>query len=299
MSPRRWFWTLIALSLVWCFAGYRWDGDAEHPERGGRMRWVQNDMFGQVLGVALVPAEFVFSGIEGVASSAVERVTARGNDSESADSLREQLHNAQAQNARLVGLLDDAYGKLGALARLPSVGLSARDVVEAHVVAMQAGAGANSLHLDKGASDGVRAGMAVVAPLEQVTVLGRVVVVGQKECDVQLLSDPMAKTRADIVRNANTRVTAACIVEGDGSNMMRCRTVDVPRPGTETPLVPPERGDFVRLIDPSWPPNVQYMVIGQIDQVGTRENQPLRYELRITPLRAVSSLRSVMIVVKE
>ena len=39
----------------------------------------------------------------------------------------------------------------------------------------------------------------------------------------------------------------------------------------------------MRLTDNAWPANIQFMLIGQIDSVATRENQSLRYDPRIVP----------------
>ena len=61
---------------------------------------------------------------------------------------------------------------------------------------------------------------------------------------------------------------------------------------------PPKRGDLVQLIDNQFPPQAQYMVIGQIDDVSTRADQPLRYSLHVTPRVAVTSLHTVMILTK-
>jgi hypothetical protein len=60
----------------------------------------------------------------------------------------------------------------------------------------------------------------------------------------------------------------------------------------------PQKGDLIQLIDNSYPPKAQYMVIGQIDDVTRREKQKLRYSIHITPRVAITSLHTVMVLVK-
>jgi hypothetical protein len=299
MTPKRWFWSLLVASAGWSALGHRSGGDggaaggAGAAGGGPPLAKRMQDKLVEPVRLVLVPAEFVFGGIEGAAAYAINRVTTKRDATVSVDDLQDENRNLRAELARLNGRLDEALVRLGGLRRIVSSGLTAEDVLPANVLAGQAGAGAGLLHLDKGAMDGVRVGMAVVAPLEQVTVLGRVVAAGQKECEVRLLSDPQMKVRADLVRNSTTPITTdPCLVEGMGAAGMRCQNVNV------QPVNPPLRGDFVRLTDPDWPANVRFMLIGQIDEVGTRDNQALRYDLKISPMRPVTMLRTVMVVTK-
>jgi hypothetical protein len=259
------------------------------------MRYLQDDVVGQLPRVMQVPAEFVFTGLEGLAIQAIDKATRPRETGVSADDLLEQVRNLRAQNAQLAGMLAEANVRLAGVENLRPIGLSAGDTLAATVVGEPYGPGTSRIHLDKGAAHGVRQGMAVVAPLEQVTLLGRVVTVGQIECEVMLLTDPAMRVQADIVRDAGTSITdknRTCIVQGMGANQMRTQDVDVDRGG----LPEPARGDFVRLVDRSWPMALQFMSIGVLDEVRVREDQAKRYDLRIVPLRPVTSVRTVMVV---
>ncbi len=230
MSPKRWFWSLMGITLLWSGLGNRWrEADASIPSP---MRRFQSGLSQPFL-FLLVPAQFIFTGIEGIATSAIDRVTSRHDGSVSVEALQEQIQDLQAQKAQLGGLLAEASERLGAIEKLPSFGLSPGDVLPANILGYQAGPGASLLHLDKGAQDGVRRGMVVVAPLEQVTVLGLVGQVNAKECEVRLLSDPSMKVNADIVRpDSAVRIASqSCLIEGLGSNLMQCETLDKQQPG--------------------------------------------------------------------
>ena len=122
------------------------------------------------------------------------------------------------------------------------------------------------LHLDKGSMDGVKKGMAVIMSLQQFTVIGRVIEAGGKECTVRLLSDPQMKVGAEIMRGTQRVTPEPTLLEGIGGNQMQIMGVDVAS-------CRPEVGDMVMLSDKGWPANVQYMMMGQIEQVGMREDQ--------------------------
>jgi hypothetical protein len=296
MTPKRWFWSLLAASLLWAIAGHRTRSpDPIHPSPLARIQasaWY----FPSLL---LVPAEAVFRLVEGTAAAAIERATARPVSGASPLVLEEHVRDLQAKNLQLLGLLAQANEHLGALRHLPA-GVSPDDVLEATFLAQQPGPGASIIHLDKGALDGVKTGMAVIAPLEQATVLGRVVSVGQKDCHVRLLTDQQMIVQADIVRPDGTPVTAdRCTITGLGGNQMQCTTIGIPQLNLTPAPRTPAKGDMVRLIDPHFPSSTQYLLIGFIDSVAPRQDNLLRYDIRIVPPRPITSLRTVMIVTKQ
>ena len=163
------------------------------------------------------------------------------------------------------------------------------------------------LRLDKGTTSGVKKDDAVVAPLDQVCLLGRVVDVGQLQCHVRLISDAQMTTSVQIVRHmlnpnaasrdvyenvAITKRENPCNLEGLGGGQMRIQNVDVQTPE-------PQKGDLVCLTDANWPTKTQFMVVGQIDRVGRRENSPLRYDIRVTSRVAIPAQRTAMILINQ
>jgi hypothetical protein len=297
MTPKRWFWSLIGASLLWCGLGYHYYGGksgewAKHPENPPLMLRMQQVTVTPPRLILIMP-EFIFTGIQGIATNVIERVT-RPRETVSVEELQEQNRDLKAQIAQLSGMLAELQRSYGGLRTLGGMGITSDDVLPATVITDGSGPGTTVMHLDKGAADGVKRGMAVVAPLEQVTVLGRIVYVGQKDCYLMLLTDPQMRVTADIVRNSTTPITAEpCLVEGFGSGIMKCETVNVQQANA------PMRGDFVRLVDAGWPAKTRFMLIGQIEDVRARTNQALRYDLHITPPRPITSLRTVMILTKE
>ena len=95
---------------------------------------------------------------------------------------------------------------------------------------------------------------------------------------------------------AITRRESSCNLEGLGGGQMRIRNVDVQ---ANAQALAPQKGDLVCLTDASWPGKTQNMVVGQIDSVGRKENQPLRYDIVVTSRVAIPAQRSVMILINE
>ena len=97
MSPKRWFWLLLGVALLWSGLGNHWrEADASVPSP---MRRFQSAIAQPFL-FLLVPAQFVFTGIEGVAATAIERVTMRHDGAVSVEALQEQLPGSAGAKAR-------------------------------------------------------------------------------------------------------------------------------------------------------------------------------------------------------
>ncbi len=306
MSLRRWFWLLITAGIAWCWVGGRWDADSARP---GWMRKFQHGVIAQPVLTLEIPAEFIFKlareGTTGVLKKIAFSPPGAGPGGLTDLELNEQVRDLQNENAQLKAMLQDANERLLALQHLEMIGIRSGDVVSATVLGLGTGPEQSKLFIDKGAQDGIAANNAVVAPLQQVTLLGRVILAGQKECTVYLLTDPSISVQAQIVRPrvlpASGRTpptgvvtdlpvtTSPCLVQGIGNNQMRSLNVDVQQG------IPPMPGDLVRLTDREWPAKVQNMVIGQIEKVSQRIDQPLRYELLISPRVAATTQRSVMV----
>jgi len=305
LSPRRWFWLLMAAGGLWAWAGWKWDGDPGNPRW---MRSLQRGVF-QIVQFVEIPPQFIFTLSREATTGVVRKIAFTPASSEtgglSAEDLTVRLHNLQNENAQLKAMLVEANSRLEALQHLQMIGIRPEDTVVSNVVSLGSGSDGGKLHIDKGADSGVATGDAIVAPLEQVALLGRVSMANKKDALVLLLTDPSSKVQAQILRPrvvpANTRgvmtdqivTTRPCLVQGMGNNLMRSLDVDVQQG------VAPQMGDLVCMTDPGWPAKTQYMVIGQIEKVAHREDQPLRYELTISPRIAATTQRTVVVLTKN
>ena len=262
------------------------------------------------IGVILIPPTFISRGIQGMFVGAAARISTQSADADTVAQMRERLRNLEDENPRLKETISSLQEQISAYRHLQEAGLKPQDSVTATVVG-GGGIATQMIHLDKGTMDGVKIGDPVVAPVlrsaggqtEPVTLLGRVVAAGTKDSQAKLFSDPTMKVHAQIIRlqvqtapgqppKPNVHITSeACLVEGRADNTMRVTTLNIRQPG-----MAPQKEDLICLADPGWPANTQDMVIGQIEEVAPRTDQPLRYDIRISPRISISLLRTVMII---
>jgi hypothetical protein len=302
MSARRWFWSVVAAGMVWSLVGWRWDG--------GRARVVAPVQHGlsQIPVTMLIPPGFLLSTAQAMAQGALGRDGSRGQ--EPPEELRARIRSLENENAQLKRMLADANDRLQAMHQLQLLRIRPEEVLAASIVGRGTGAASNLLRLDKGATSGVRAGDAVVAPLEQVCVLGRVARADQLDCLVQLFSDAQMNTSVQIVRPmlqmtpggpgpyeniAITPKETPCNLAGLGGGQMQIDDVNVRPPEPNVRLPEPQKGDLILLTDAAWPAQTQHMVIGQIDSVGRKATNPLRYDIRVSSRVVLPAQRTVMI----
>jgi hypothetical protein len=312
MTPRRWFWSAMAAALVWSAVGWRWGGGEGASTQTQRLPWmaaVQNGL-AQPVETAVIPPSFLFTTAQSTFLSALAPGSASqvpGNP----ETLRQKVRDLENENTQLKALLAEAYARLDAMRIFHAAHIEPEDILPATVVGYQAGPGSAILRLDKGALHGVKPGAAVIAPLEQVHLLGRIekADLGQAQSAVRLITDPKMKITAQIVRPhvqpaaatqpvKNDNVTGEmCLVEGLGDGTMRILNVDIVDKAANR--LTPQIGDLVCLTDGGWPARLQHMVIGQIESVAPREDQPQRYNIRLTPRVPISAQRTVMILLRE
>jgi hypothetical protein len=314
MTPKRWFWSAMAAGLAWSASGWRWGGGPGAATSGDRLAWmaaVQNGL-SQPLETAAIPPSFLFTTAQATFQGALAPGAA-GDVPGTSEGVRQQVRDLQNENAQLKAMLVEANARLDAMKFLHALRIEPDDVLPATVIGFQAGPGSALLHVDKGALHGVKAGDVVVAPLEQVHLLGRIEKsdLGQVQSYVRLITDPTTRIQAQIVRPFVQPATATqpvqnlaitgegmCFVEGMGNGQMQIRNLDVVD-NASTRAVSPQKGDLVLLTDGHWPAKVQHMVLGQIDSVAPRKDQPMRYDIRVSPRVPVSTQRTVMILIRE
>jgi hypothetical protein len=313
MTPQRWFWSALTLSLVWSTAGWRWGGGEGATTQYDRLPWmaaVQNGL-AQPVETAAIPPSFLFTTAQATIQAALAPGASRDVPG-TPEALRQSVRDLQNENVQLKAMLMEANARLDAVRFLHAKGIEPDDVLPATVVGYQAGPGSAILRLDKGVLHGVKPGSVVMAPLEQVHLLGRVekADLGQAQCAVRLITDRSSRIQAQIVRPfvqpaaatqpvQNPAITGEmCLVTGLGDGTMQIDNVDTVDRVSGRPVAP-QKGDLVLLTDGSWPAKVQHMVLGQVDSVTLRKDQPMRYDIRVTPRVPVSAQRTVMILIHE
>jgi cell shape-determining protein MreC len=302
MSPKRWFWSLLAVAACWSFAGWRLDSDKEHP---GVMRSVQNGT-GGAADVALAPPRFLAARIQQVIAGVL-----RGGASQNTDTL-EQLRDKNTaledENVQLKAMVLEARARLLALGQLQQqFQIQPQNVLIATVSGYSPGSGASTLKLDKGSSSGVKVGAPVLAPFERICLLGRVSSVTPITSEATLASDPGDKGMlVQIVRPQHAPfgqpggiyqdlivTSQPYLMKGLGNNLMEIN-------GINKSDAEPLQGDLVCLTDgQQWWQNVQHMVVGQVENVGTQQNNSLRYRITVSPRVPIVTQRTVMIVLQE
>jgi hypothetical protein len=314
LTPKRWFWSAMAFCLAWSALGWRWGGGEGVATPNDRRPWMaaaQNGL-AQPFETAAIPPSFLFTTAQ-VAFQGALAPGASGEVSGAPEALRQSIRDLQNENAQLKAMLVEANARLDAMKFLRALRIEPDDVLPATVIGFQAGPGSALLHLDKGVLHGVKAGDVVVAPLEQVHLLGRIEEsdLGQVQSFVRLVTDPSMRVQAQIVRPFVQTATATqpyqnlavtgegvCLVEGLGNGQMRIQNLDAVD-SSSSRAASPQKGDFVLLTDGHWPAKVQHMVLGQIDSVSPRKDQPMRYDIRISPRVPISTQRTVMILIHE
>jgi hypothetical protein len=274
------------------------------------MASLQNGL-SQPIETAVIPPSFVFTTVESYAQSALSSLTATADPSGTPEALREQIRALQNENTQLKGMLMEANSHLEAIRFLHAIQIEPGDVLQATVTSYQAGPGACILHLDKGLANKVKLNAAVIAPLERVHLLGRVISVGELECEVRLAYDPRMQIQSQIIRPRvqtnpagpgpfqDLSVTGElCLARGLGNGQMLIDNIDTIDKNNGQPINP-QKGDLVCLTDGSWPTKVQHMVFGQIDTVAQRQDNALRYDIRLSPRISVPAQRTVMILMSE
>ena len=313
MTPQCWFWSAMAASLLWSAVGWRWGGGEGPSTQTHRLPWmaaVQNGL-AQPLETAIIPPSFLLTSAQNTFLSALAPGAASDVPG-TPEAVRQKVRDLQNENTQLKALLAEAYARLDAMRIFHAAHIEPDDILPATVIGYEAGPGSVILRLDKGVLHGVKPGAAVIAPLEQVHILGRIekADLGQAQSTARLITDPKMSVTAQIVRPFLQPATATqpyknenitgetCFVEGMGDGTMRILNVDTVNKITNQPVTP-QKGDLVCLTDGGWPAKLQHMIIGQIESVALREDQPQRYNIRLTPRVPISAQRTVMILLHE
>ena len=300
ISPRRWFWILLLAAGFWMTLGAsieRKQIEKKELPPGGVpfMKWAQT-AFWKPFGTLIVPLEWVPSQAQLFISGVMARAEAH-DTGESPEQLRARILTLENENSYLTGQAERLQNELNSQRAVKTTfGITSQDILSANITGHQVGLSSSLITLDKGTRDGVQPGMVV---LSMISPLGRVESVGYLTSTVRLLTDPSKlKTRAKIVRRTTGssafEIVPSCLINGLGDGELQSLTV------SETAIaIPPVKGDLVLLSDSNWSPRVQSTVIGEVIEVGRKDDQPGRYDIRITPRVNVNGIGTVMVLLKK
>jgi cell shape-determining protein MreC len=163
----------------------------------------------------------------------------------------------------------------------------------------------DSLLLTAASRENVEENMPVLSGRGLVGVIERV---GQAGAQVRLITDRDFKVSGRFVRvtsNAGHAAEVALatkipLVRGAGNGLMEIANIEL----KETALTDdPEKakvavGDYVKLEDPLWPPNLAGRVLGQVESITQQAGAPQHAMIRIRPLLDLLTLREVMVMNK-
>lgn len=137
--------------------------------------------------------------------------------------LSTQTHDLQSQNALLLKQLTDAQTQLQSVAasdRLHALLAPLNHTtVLASVIGYSPDPGVQSVTIDRGSSDGVMTGMAVIS--DAGTVVGKVASVGDSTSSVMLLSD----SQSSILARINSAARSPGVVKGDQGVSLRMELI--------------------------------------------------------------------------
>lgn len=164
----------------------------------------------------------------------------------------------------------------------------------------------DSLLLAASSRDNVKEEMPVLSGRGLVGMIERV---GPAGAQVRLITDRNFKVSGRFVRlvsdknsaaGEQTLLTKVPLVRGAGNGMLEIHNIEI----KETALADdPEKvkiavGDYVKLEDPLWPPNLTGKLLGQIESITQQAAAPQHALIRVRPLLELTKLREVMVMNK-
>jgi cell shape-determining protein MreC len=270
-SPRQWFWSITIACFIWAYAGTRAYGSAA----GSVMRNIQG-VFVWPCQTVLIPGSWIVTNVQGAIAWGIQTLTATHQETRSLASLQEQVQQDELDLATRDGQIVELNRRIDELNGQRLSGFGPGDLVTANIYGAGAGAGSNTITIDKGTAERIAVDMPVIAAGSHI--IGRVASTGRNASTVRLITDPRSRgIRAIIVRHVagQTQVVAGqdCYVEGFGNGEVGCTTIPKDRANVQP-------GDIVELFDGEWPARLKYFTLGVITSVDTNPNQPLRFEIR-------------------
>jgi cell shape-determining protein MreC len=210
---------------------------------------------------------------------------------EHVEHLRQSLLRQKQENDRLAQVLRDLQR---GIALNPD--LRTRQV-PAVVYAVTQGA-PTLLRVQGGSREGVRPNAIAVAPGLQL--VGRVVAVADRTSSVQVMNARGAGSIACvIILDDESPEGLRCTLTPVGDGSLR-GPVEDRRDATGEQPIEPRVGQTVRLDDPTWPRGARMLLVGRVERVEPREDQPLRRVVTVRPtVEHLDRLTELMLWVPE
>lgn len=211
------------------------------------------------------------------------------------------------ENERLRALVMSLSGQLGELKRvandLDRLGDVREHCTRFKVIGDDTGT-RDSLLLAASWRDNVKEAQPVLIGQGLVGMIERV---GQAGAQVRLITDRDFKVSGRFVRfdgksetGEQTLATKIPLVKGAGNGMLEVHNIELKETAlTDDPLKEKVAvGDYVKLDDPLWPPNLTGKLLGQVESIAQQNGAPQHALIRIKPLRDLTTLREVMVMNK-
>lgn len=134
--------------------------------------------------------------------------------------------------------------------------------------------------------------LSTVATVGGDQIVGRVVRVGARDCQVRPITDKSAGPILARVILTPDGLGAACQLEPDGSGLLKGPVEDLSGDATLGNLAV-QPGQTVRLADDAWPANAQMLVVGRVLRVEPSPEHPLRSIVVVEPKATLARVGQV------
>jgi len=236
-----------------------------------------------------------------VASSVHDRIAPRlHHDTRNADDVKDENEQLRVLVMSLSGQLDELRRVTNDLDQLGDV---KQHCTRFKVIGGDP-SGRGSLLLAASTRDGVREAQPVLSGQGLVGVIDHVGLAGAQ---VRLITDRDFKVSGRFLRfdtksknGEQTLATKIPLVRGAGNGLLEVQNIEMKETAlSDDPLKEKVAvGDYVKLEDPLWPPNLSGKLLGQVETITQQSGAPQHALIRIRPLIDLLQLHEVMVMNK-
>ena len=220
---------------------------------------------------------------------------------------KRDVTDVKDENQRLRVLVMSLSGQLDELRRVANdmdkLGDVRQHCTRFRVIGDDSGA-RDSLVLAASTRDGVRESQPVLSGQGLVGLIERA---GPGGAQVRLITDRNFKVSGRFVRfdtkskaGEQTLATKIPLVRGAGNGLLEVQNIEIKETAlSDDPLKEKVAvGDYVKLEDPLWPPNLTGKLLGQVESITQQSGAPQHALIRVKPLLDLLSLHEVLIMNK-
>ncbi|MEA2711162.1 MAG: hypothetical protein QOF78_3763 [Phycisphaerales bacterium] len=236
-----------------------------------------------------------------IAGSLHDRFAANHRDTREADQVKDENEQLRVLVMSLSGQLQELKRVANDFDRLGDV----RPLCTRFKVVGDDPGTRDSIMLAASSRDQVKESQPVLSGQGLVGIVERV---GQAGAQVRLITDKDFKVSGQFVRfNSNktetreqTLATTIPLVRGAGKGQIEILNIQLKETAlTDDPLKEKVAvGDYVKLEDPLWPPNVSGRLLGRVESITQQSGAPQHALIRVRPLLELKRLREVMVMNK-